>query len=124
MKPFPILLIFGCLTVLIVDVLGSIASRRLNFNYSRVAPLSFLIFCIIGFVGTHESNQVTGIILTAAVGFFDSTIGWKTSGLLKANTGKIDNNPSVSRWISTSIFVTLLAAICGLIGSGLSSFTR
>jgi hypothetical protein len=117
MKPVHVILLAGCLIVFVLDALSSIASRRFNFNYARLAPLSFIIYVAIGFAGARQADQVTGIILAAAVGFFDATIGWKTSMLLKANTGNLDNNPTVSRWVSTAIFVTFLAAICGLVGS-------
>jgi hypothetical protein len=119
MKPVHIILIAGCLTVFLLDALSSIASRRFNFNYARLAPLSFIIYTVTGAFGAHYADQTTGIILAAAIGFFDATIGWKTAIVLKANTGNLDNNPSVSRWISTAIFVTLLAAICGLAGGEL-----
>ena len=120
MKPEQIILLTGCLIVFMLDALTSIASRRFNFNYARLAPISFIIYILIGFAGTRVADQGTGIILAAAIGFFDATIGWKTSMLLKANTGDIDNNPSISRWISTAVFVTILAALCGFAGSELS----
>ncbi|MGN6638911.1 MAG: hypothetical protein ACTHJ8_08360, partial [Mucilaginibacter sp.] len=53
-------------------------------------------------------------------GLFDSTIGWEISKLLKANTGGIENDPTIIVWITTIIFVTGLAAICGLIGGGVA----
>jgi len=116
MKPIIIVLFFGCLVVFVLDALSSIASRRFNFNYAKLAPLSFLIYAAIGVVGTYVADNITGVILAAAVGFFDATIGWKTSMVLKANTGDLNNNPTIARWISTAIFVTFFAAICGLIG--------
>jgi hypothetical protein len=124
LKPAHIILLIGCLTVFALDALSSIASRRFNFNYARLAPLSFIIYVAIGFAGAREADQATGIILASAIGFFDATIGWKTSMVLKANTGNVDNNPSISKWISTAIFVTLLAAICGFAGSELLKFIR
>jgi hypothetical protein len=124
MNPIYTILLTGCLTVFALDALSAIASRHFAFNYARLAPLSFIIYSIIGFVGAREADQTTGVILAAAIGFFDATIGWKTSMVLKANTGTLDNNPSVSKWISTAIFVTLLAAICGLVGSELLKIMR
>jgi len=124
MNPAQILLIVGCVSIFTFDVIGAIASRRLNFNSARLAPLSFIIYSAIGFFGTMEANQNTGVILAAAVGFFDATIGWKTSMLLKANTGAVSNNPTVSKWIATAIFVTILAAVLGLAGSELFVLTR
>ncbi len=117
MKPIQIILLAGCTAVFLLDALFSIASRRFNFNYARLAPLSFIIYTAIGFLGTRAVDQTSGIIVAAAVGFFDATAGWKISMVLNANTGNVDNNPSVSRWIFTAIFVTLLAAICGFVGS-------
>lgn len=124
MKPTHIILLGGCFTILSLDALASIASRRLNFNYARLAPLSFVIYAAIGFAGTRVADQTTGIVLAAAVGFSDATIGWQISMMLKANTGSVGNNPSVSRWVLTAIFVTLVAAICGLAGSELLRLIR
>ncbi|HEY2583686.1 MAG TPA: hypothetical protein VGI43_17885 [Mucilaginibacter sp.] len=124
MNPIYILLLSSCLIVLVLDVISSIASRRFNFNYARLAPLSFIIYATVGFLGTREADQIAGIVLSALVGFFDATIGWKTSIVLKANTGNLNNNPSISRWVSTAVFVTLFAAICGLIGSELARLVR
>jgi len=116
LKYIHIVLLAGCATVFLIDALASIASRRFNFNYTRLASLSFIVYIVIGFLGTQAADQISGIFVAAAVGFFDSTAGWKISMILKANTGKVDNNPSVSRWISTAVFITLLAALCGLVG--------
>lgn len=73
-----------------------------------------------GFWGTKKIDLKTGVLLAAAIGLFDSTIGWEISILLKANTGSLNNNPSVAIWIITAVFVTGLAALCGLIGGGLA----
>jgi uncharacterized membrane protein YfcA len=124
MKLTQIILLGGCLSVLVVDGLGSIASRRFNFNYARLVVLSFIVYTAVGFFGALEVNQTTAVILAAVVGFFDATIGWKTAMQLNANTGNLDNNPSLPKWILTAIFVTILAAVFGIIGAALSSLMR
>jgi len=120
MKPFYKTLLSGCLTIGFFDVLSSLVSRQFNFNYTYLAPGSFIIYCVFGFWGTKKINLKTGVFIAAAIGLFDSTIGWKISMLLKANTGNLDNNPSAGIWIITAVFLTGLAALCGLIGGGLA----
>lgn len=64
----------------------------------------------------------TGVLTAAAVGFFDSTVGWEISMFLKANTGNFKNDPTIPIWIITIIFVTGLAAVCGLIGGAIAKY--
>jgi hypothetical protein len=116
------LFLIGFLTIGVFDALSSIASRQFNFNSVYLAPASFIIYCIFGFLGTKKINLKTGVLTATAVGFFDSTVGWKISMFLKANTGNIKNDPTIAAWIITIIFVTGLAAICGLVGGGLAKY--
>ena len=124
MNSVQILLLIGCVTVIVFNALSSIASRRLNFNYGLLFPVSFAIYAAIGFFGNKLSDQSNGVIVATAVGFFEATVGWKISMVLKANTGKTPNNPSVLQWISTAVFVTLLAAVCGYVGTVIFKFLR
>jgi len=114
------LILIGLLTIGIFDALASIVSKQFNFNYTDLAAGSFLIYCIFGFWGTKEINLKAGVLIAAAVGLFDSTIGWEISILLKANTGNIKNDPTLPVWIITIVLVTGLAGLCGLIGGGLA----
>jgi uncharacterized membrane protein YGL010W len=118
------LLLIGFLTIGIFDVVTSIASKQLNFDYAYLCAGSFIIYCIFGFLGTKEVNLQTGVLLAAAIGLFDSTIGWEISMLLGANTGNVKIDPTLLMWIITAIFVTGLAALCGLIGGGLAKVIK
>lgn len=118
------LLLIGFLTIGIFDALSSIASNQFNFNYIYLALGSFIIYCFFGFLGTKEINLKVGVFVATATGFFDSTVGWKISMLLKANTGTIKNNPTILMWSITIIFVTCLAALCGLTGGWLARVNK
>lgn len=107
------------LSIGLFDVVSSIASTQFNFNYSFLAAISFIIYGTFGFIATKEKSLKTGVLIAAAIGLFDSTAGWKISILLHANTGNIKNDPTTAIWIGTIIFVTGLAALCGLIGGAL-----
>ena len=114
------ILLFGLLSILLVDVLGSIASRQLDFNFSILSPLSFIIYGTCGFITTKKNGIKTGVLIAAIIGLFDSTIGWKISMLLKANTGNINNDPTAGLWLITIVIVTGVAALFGLIGGGIT----
>jgi hypothetical protein len=121
MKPLNKLLFTGCIAITLFDVLGSIISKQFNFNYTYLFFVSFSIYTIWGFRGTCIINLKNGVLIAAFTGFFDSTIGWKISMLLHANTGNIKNSPTTQAWLVTIIFVTALAALCGLVGGAIAN---
>jgi hypothetical protein len=117
------LYLIGCFTIGAFDALTAIASRQLNFNSAYFAVGSFIIYCFFGFWTTKKIDLKTGALTAAAIGFFDSTVGWKISMLLKANTGHFNNDPTVVAWMLTIIVVTAFAALCGLIGAAFAKYS-
>ena len=83
------LLFAGIFAILIIVTLGSIASRLFDFNYGYLTAVSFLLYGTIGFIGTRRKNVITGVLLAALAGLFESVVGWQISILLHANTGKM-----------------------------------
>lgn len=118
------LLLAGCLTIGLFDAIGSFASRHFTFNYTYLAAISFTIYCVFGFIATKQVNLKTGVLIAAAIGLFDSTVGWEISILLKANTGNIKIEPSIVVWIATMMLVVGSAALCGLIGGGVAKLFK
>lgn len=117
-------LLIGALTIGLYDAIASISSRQFNFNYSILAAGSFIIYVTFGFISAKGNSLKTGVWVAAGVGLFDSTAGWEISMLLHANTGNVKNDPSAIVWIITAIFVTVLAAICGLAGGWLGRISK
>ena len=111
-------LLIACLAILLVDALGSIASRQLNFNYTNIWLASIAAYAILGFMLAKNESLLMTTWLTALLGIFDATIGWKISILLNANTGNLNNHPSLSVWAITVVFVFVYGAIIGLISGG------
>ncbi|MCX2746158.1 hypothetical protein OO013_19925 [Mangrovivirga sp. M17] len=118
------ILLIGLLAVGLLDTLGSIASRQLDFNYSFLSPISFIIYGTTAFLSARQKDLKTGVLFAAILGFFDSTIGWKLSLLLDANTGDINNQASTGLWIIITILMTGFAALAGLIGGGLTRIIK
>jgi ribose/xylose/arabinose/galactoside ABC-type transport system permease subunit len=121
MKPTYKILLIGILAIVLLDSLGSIASKQLGFNYTSLASISFIIYAMVGFFTTKQKDLKTGVLFAAATGLFDSTIGWKIIMMLGVNTS-IKITPFL--WFITIIFVTGLAALCGLIGGWLTRFVK
>ena len=82
--------LLGILLVTITDALGSVASRKLYFNYGYLTPLSLGIYMIVGYLVSKEYGLTYAIISACIVGVFDATAGWQLSVALKANTGLDD----------------------------------
>lgn len=120
-KAFPIILI-GFVLITVLDILSSIASRQMNFNYSSLSPISFVIYTIIPFLIAKRSNRKAVIISGALLALFDATIGLRLSIMFQANTGSVDMNtytPAVL--IAMAIVMLAVGSLCGLLGYWLST---
>jgi len=113
-------LLIALLAILLVNAIGSLASRQFNFNYLYVGPVSFLVYFALGYAVTQRTNLLKGTLMTGVLGLFDATAGWKVSMVLNANVGNLNNHPSSRQWITTVIAVTLYGLIVGLIGGGIA----
>ncbi len=118
-KPLSIFLV-GISAVTLLDSLGAIASRQLNFNYSLLSFVSFIFYVGFAFFLTRQADKKTTIVLTGLLGLFDATIGWKLSELLGANTAENKIEITTTILITTAIFMTIFASLLGLLGWWLS----
>ena len=84
---FVLYTLLGILLVTIIDALGSIASRKLHFNYGYLTPLSLGIYLLVGYLVSKEFGLTYAILSGCIVGVYDATAGWQLSATLKANTG-------------------------------------
>ena len=111
-------------TIAIFDALSSVASKQFDFNYSLMAGISFFIYGIFGYLGTKGSKIEKGVINSALAGLFDATAGWAISIFLKAKTGVVFHDSTPANLIFTALFVTVLAAFCGLVGGGIAMIVK
>jgi len=118
-KPLYIFFV-GILAVTLLDSLGAIASKQLNFNYSFLTVISFVVYVGFAFLLARQSDKKTTIILTGLLGLFDATVGWKLSKILGANTRENNIEITTTIIIITAIFMTLFASLLGLLGWWLS----
>ena len=113
-------ILFGFLLLFLLDVIGSIISTKFNFPYSYFLPLSLLIYILIPVLVTKQNGLKFGILSGALLGFFDSTIGWKISLFLRADTALVNESSNVV-WIFIIIVNTIFASLVALLASWLVS---
>lgn len=120
-------IIFGTIAVLTLDTFGSLLSQRLKFPYTRLSPISLLLWATAGAIASRgaASGLVRalglGWIAGCAVGLLDSTVGWWISWQL--GPGRLRPELITGHRIARIIFrVTTLAAGIGALGALLFSF--
>lgn len=112
----------GILAVTLIDVLGSISSRKMNYTYAYLSPLSFLVYGLVGYYAYHTATITWMYLISCVVGVYDGTIGWKLSIILKANFGKYEES---SKTMSPSMRIAgmlLVSGVFGYIGFEIASF--
>ena len=82
--------LIGLLVITIIDTLGAIASRKLDFNYAYLTPVSLAVYLLIGYFVSKDYGLYYAILSCCVTGLFDATIGWNLSLSLKANSGLTD----------------------------------
>jgi len=108
-------------TMLLMNFLGSIASRALDFNYGYLSPISFIIYAVVGFLIAKRKSLKAAVLFSAIVGFAESTLGSVVSKLLgEPNTGSLIIEMTPVLWLFTIFFVTATAAIIGLISGAIA----
>lgn len=104
--------LMGLFLIIILDILGSIASRQFDFKYVYLAPISFAIYIFVSFLITKNIDWKIALIVTAFLGTFDATIGWKLSTFFKANT-----EMKYEITIPNVFSIVIITIIFGIIGS-------
>jgi hypothetical protein len=114
------IIIIGFLAITLFDIIGSITSSKFNYPYINLWPISLIIYISIPVFVTIASNFKTGMVTGSLLGLFDSTIGWKISMLLGANTVLTYANLSNKQLVAMIIIVTLYSTFIGLMASWLT----
>lgn len=110
-------ILIGIFLIYIIDVVGSVLSSKFNFPYSYFLPLSLIVYIVIPVLSYVNSNIKLGVLTGLILGFFDSTIGWKTSVFLGANSGIKNEDTTTTIWLIVVFINTSFATIVALISS-------
>jgi len=116
-----VLFVSGLVAVTTIDVLGAITSRKLNYKYVYLTPLSFLVYFSMGYQGHFITTLPWTLIIVCLTGIYDGTIGWRLAIILKANfADKAEQmkSLSLSSRISSMIIISGTFGLSGFILAG------
>ncbi len=114
MKDTVQIILIGVAAVILYDVVGSLASLSLGFNYQWLVFGSLVIYSVVGYFSGKRKNAAFGFLAGALMGLVDSTLGWYISWII--GPGKSEIEMDATMIIGTIAIVTILAALFGLIG--------
>jgi hypothetical protein len=109
-------IIKGVILVTLIDTLGSVASRKLDFNYTYLALLSLLTYSSMGYYASVSHGLKTALIASFVIGFYDAIVGVWLSQVLKANSGLNAEEEKNSFHPFMVLFLTGVAILFGFIG--------
>jgi len=104
--------------VVLFDVVGSIASRLLLFDYTKLFWMSWCIYFIAGFVGYRRLGFLSGAAAGLIAGLGDATFGWFLSSAIGPYLpNRTQQQYGIVIVIITIVIVTILGAFFGLVGA-------
>lgn len=107
-------LIVGILTVLLLDIIGSLASRRFGFYYGSLSVISWALKIGVGFFAARQGSLGLSVLAGGVVAFVDATLGWYISWII--GPGRPESKTTATAISTTVLIVTLLGAALGSIG--------
>ena len=117
-----IFILAGIAIVTIVDAIGSILSRKMNFNYGYFTIVSIVAYTYIAYLVSVEINSwLMTMFIVLIIGFYDGTVGWIISQKLGANYGKAKEFAEKMTFAHTILAGLIFSILCGLLGIYLAS---
>lgn len=112
-----VMLLIGLGLVSLIDIIGSIISRKFNLNYSYFAVLSFIAYVTIAYLVAEETNKaLLTLAVSMLIGFYDGTIGWLIAKKLKANYKYSKEIAEKITMAHTVLAANLFSILCGFVG--------
>ncbi|MEP6912074.1 MAG: hypothetical protein ABI923_04930 [bacterium] len=96
--------------VVLFDVVGSIASRIFQFDYTKLFWVSWCIYFIAGFIGYKRLGLLGGIAAGFVAGLGDATLGWFVSTAIGPY---LPNRPQQPYGIVIVMIAILIVSILG-----------
>lgn len=80
------------LAVTLIDTIGAVASRRLQFNYTYLSILTLAVYAMLGYYGAGTATNKMVLLASVIVGAYDATVGFKLSKICNANFGRFEKD--------------------------------
>lgn len=110
-------LVFGCMAVVLLDILAMLASVALDFPMSFAFIGSIAIYMLVGSTARQHASLTASVLAGCVVGFADATLG---SGLSRAIVLGLPPlaTPRSAVLVAT---ITVLAGIAAAVGARLEA---
>jgi hypothetical protein len=103
----------GCLAILVFDAAAALAAEALDFSYSALWPVSFLIYAVTAFTAARVARSAAvGALTGLTVAATDATLGWALSSAI--GPGKPEDDTALAIAV-TVVAVSASGAVVGLI---------
>lgn len=112
------------LAVLLLDTIGSITSQLLSYPYGCLAPVSFLIYAIAGFLVAKNGSVWISPLAGGIAGLVDATLGWAISDWILGAARLAAGQSAAGALMITVISAVAIGAIAGLIGGVIGMLYR
>ncbi|HSN62159.1 MAG TPA: hypothetical protein VLR49_14565 [Ferruginibacter sp.] len=109
-------LFISIIIITIIDTLGAIASRKLNFNYAYLSILSFTVYMILGYLLSKQYNLPIIFFIAGLLGLYDGTIGFRLSIYLKANNRLETKKSKELLTVKTAVTMIIIACVFAYFG--------
>jgi hypothetical protein len=106
----------GILAVTVIDIAGSIASRKFNFSYAKLAFVSYVVYTLIGFSIGLKLDLISTLCGTFLVGLYDATIGLSLSKKYNANWGEFADAAKKTSTNDALVVMFITSLVFGSIG--------
>lgn len=106
--------LLGMSVIVVYDVLASVISLQTGLPYESFSFGSLLLYAVFGLLAFRTSNLLGSLLVGASMGFVEATLGWYLSWIIGPGRPSVPFSPS--EIIFAIVFVTITAAVIGLIG--------
>ena len=105
----------GITIITVIDSVGAILSRVLNFKYVYLIVVSVALYIFMGYLVAKNFNLSIALAINAVLGLYDGSAGLWLCLKLKAN---IDNREETANMLNVKTAVTMMviAVTLGLVG--------
>lgn len=110
------ILLAGLLIVTLIDTVGAIASRKLNFNYMWLGVASGILYTCVAYQIALQGGLLLAVIVNNLIGFYDATVGLKLALALKANYIVKEEEKKYLTTQYTVASMMLVASVLALLG--------
>jgi hypothetical protein len=107
-----------CIIVLF-DVVASLASRSLAFDYTKLAPLTWLLYCAAGYLGCKYHGFLGGVVAVLTAGVANSTAGWALSSAVGPYVPQTQSPHSLLTVLLVVAVVSITGVVLRAVGAAL-----